>query len=838
MKMSTLCCALAITLIAHCIPLGAHAKILTYSVTALTATQSVGIPWAQWDNNVQANGTVSPASSVDDSTLFDAVGYSMPYFQQDNLSWYVSSNGFLSPSDAPLCQVFCTVASSGASIYQLTTGGTSDANGAYPSIQLFAGDLNPAMSDQSNIYKLRYSKDVTGAGDVLNVGGVTFLNIPKFTVGSSGTTDLLTAQVELWPNGTIIMRYKQRIRFSFSATIGLAWTPLQNVDLNSYTSAVAIRLSPVLDGCNVNTTCNACIMNTACTWCDSLALCVNNTVVDDYCAVSQRNTCAVLGQPNSQRFYVLNQTSVPPQSADDFFGGNGQSIPNVTVFRAPSWTNYTNPVTLPFDPIGIFYETKWNTTNELMANDVSVTDLGMLSFFTRDQSCAIDGFCPNGDYQYALLGVAGDNEFLSSTTVEVGTLAGNRTSAFCGPSALVNGSCPAALVVRVTALTYDQFSPLLYGYTMLVDATGRIAIRYNRGSISASTSVSMPIVGYPVPSFGLIRDGLTDPSGVEVPWGTVTTGTTLVFTPHPTCQSCGIGGLCNSTSLACVCYPNFQGEFCDECQPGYYGTYCRACPDCGAFGQCIDGRSAYGNCSCTAPYSGRRCEVHCTAAPYACTPGCNGGGGYCQCGTCFCNTSMGWDGPQCTSWSDPCFQRSLDGCPVCTASTMVSCQFCPSSFVCVANPTQEGIGTQGNYSPCNALKLSAGAATCTTSRQLTTTANTTAVVFVLLAFGAVGLLACFLFSCICACRKRRVDALAISAVTGTPDFKFPRREREVVQMVLIPFQGPKGRPVQGIPLKQVPLKVLYQQQLEKKKSGDSALQLRPSDWNTSLSREE
>jgi hypothetical protein len=90
----------------------------------------------------------------------------------------------------------------------------------------------------------------------------------------------------------------------------------------------------------------------------------------------------------------------------------------------------------------------------------------------------------------------------------------------------------------------------------------------------------------------------------------------------------------------------------------------------------------------------------------------------------------------------------------------------------------------------------------------------------------------------------------MSAVTGTPDFKFPRREREVVQMVLVKVQGPKGLPVQGIPLKQVPLKVLYQQQLEKKKGAragancklseakpdNSSLQIR--EWNTTLSREE
>lgn len=106
---------------------------------------------------------------------------------------------------------------------------------------------------------------------------------------------------------------------------------------------------------------------------------------------------------------------------------------------------------------------------------------------------------------------------------------------------------------------------------------------------------------------------------------------------------------------------------------------------------------------------------------------------------------------------------------------------------------------------------------CKVPAQPLTEASSAAVLYVLLTFGALGFTACFLFSCICACRRNRSNLLATLAVTGTPNFQFPPREREVVQMVLVPPQGAKGRPVQGIPLKQTPLKALYVQQQERRK---------------------
>jgi hypothetical protein len=84
-----------------------------------------------------------------------------------------------------------------------------------------------------------------------------------------------------------------------------------------------------------------------------------------------------------------------------------------------------------------------------------------------------------------------------------------------------------------------------------------------------------------------------------------------------------------------------------------------------------------------------------------------------------------------------------------------------------------------------------------------------AVIIVIIIFGGIAFFSCFVIVVVCVCRKPITNPLVSGAVMGTPDFQFPRREREVVQMVLMKPPGKGGPPVQGIPLQQISLKDLH-----------------------------
>lgn len=351
---------------------------------------------------------------------------------------------------------------------------------------------------------------------------------------------------------------------------------------------------------------------------------------------------------------------------------------------------------------------------------------------------------------------------------------------------------------------------------MLLDGAGTVTVRYDASSEAAWTSATdtePPFVAYPLQSIGVVRNGVGDGSSATLPPQSVTVGTVAVFTLTASgCVDCGARGTCNATSRECVCSAAFSGPGCTQCATGYFGPTCAACPTCENAGRCDDGLGGSGVCKCFPPYSGQNCSVLCHAAPYTCD-GCNDQGGYCECGQCRCDDARGWSGANCTTWTDPCARLTLDGCPVCTASAAVECYFCRNS-VCFANPAQGNIGL-GNVT-CDAFYTGAESM-CAYATQPVIADSGVAVIIVILIFGGLGFTACFVLLLICACRRPRVNVLVSSAVTGSPDFHFPRRDREVIQMVLLPVEGRGGRPVQGIPLRQVPLKDLLAYQQERRK---------------------
>ena len=207
------------------------------------------------------------------------------------------------------------------------------------------------------------------------------------------------------------------------------------------------------------------------------------------------------------------------------------------------------------------------------------------------------------------------------------------------------------------------------------------------------------------------------------------------------------------------------------------------------------------------PYSGANCSVECKAPPYTCD-GCNDVGGYCECGQCICDATRGWRGTNCSVWEDPCYALSLDGCPVCTAHAPVRCRYCPSGGVCFADPSQSGIGTDGlSFHTCSP-SLTVNDTDCVPQPRGQPLTGILAVIVVVMTFGLLGGFVCVFLLAICICRKRRDNLLAARAITGTPNFHFVVRDREVVQMVRLQKQGRRGLPVQGIPLRQMPMKDL------------------------------
>ena len=91
---------------------------------------------------------------------------------------------------------------------------------------------------------------------------------------------------------------------------------------------------------------------------------------------------------------------------------------------------------------------------------------------------------------------------------------------------------------------------------------------------------------------------------------------------------------------------------------------------------------------------------------------------------------------------------------------------------------------------------------------------------VVIAFVVLGVAACVSVIIFCGCKQRSPNILNTNALSGNPDFDPPRREREVIQVQILAAQ--KGRPVLGLPLKQIPLKELYEWQQNRKMGGDGS----------------
>lgn len=387
-----------------------------------------------------------------------------------------------------------------------------------------------------------------------------------------------------------------------------------------------------------------------------------------------------------------------------------------------------------------------------------------------------------------------------------------------------NGTCGKGIVFQFSKKFY--FASTEMSYQAYLDESGVVTFHYheafNQSAIGDGGGATTDCVNgsrtawdsYYGPFIGLYRSGSTDLSSATYPWSGIERNTKITFNPVDGCADCGGNGMCNLTSRACECLNNFAGESCSKCATGFFGPSCIPCRVCQNGGTCNDGIEGSGYCTCAPPYSGKNCSDTCTNAPsdQSCDGGC--GQGYCFCGKCTCDSDFGWTGDTCSEWKDPCLQYSLDGCTACVSQTTVKCNFCRDDRICFAGSEQTvKIGTV--TTTCKGQYLTpATVSTCVSNIQAPPPDSTFAIITVIVVFACLGICACLTLITVCACRKRPPNPHSISAVPGVPDFAFPHREREIMGVSRLPIQGRNGRPVQGIPLKQIQLAQLVQIQRE------------------------
>ncbi|CAJ1031779.1 hypothetical protein IOCL2690_000659200, partial [Leishmania lindenbergi] len=179
-------------------------------------------------------------------------------------------------------------------------------------------------------------------------------------------------------------------------------------------------------------------------------------------------------------------------------------------------------------------------------------------------------------------------------------------------------------------------------------------------------------------------------------------------------------------------------------------------------------------------------------------------GGRCNCGVCECQG--GWGGADCNvAPADACRAYSFDGCEVCGQHE--GCVFCHDS-TCF-NPALSG--TPGGYT-CSYSTPAADTQACVTysSRGLRAHVNINFDFIAVVGVAFAVVVPFLLLSLLVFIRRsgRAVNPMEAFAVTGSPELRSLRREREVVQIAFTRGRALE-RELMGIPLRQVSLQRLF-----------------------------
>nr|CCD15534.1 unnamed protein product [Trypanosoma congolense IL3000] len=685
-------------------------------------------------------------NTAEETRKFLPLGIESPFFSYDSVDWYASPYGFLTPSRVPMCGHFCRESLGTPLIgdYQFARREISD-GGDWPLIGLFVANLNIMGSGHgSGVYFL-----TEGEGKNMRVV-VEYRNL--FMRNCFYANNVLSAQVEIWSSGTIVMRYQGLPVCSTSVGVVLSKTEREVVPAKKLLGVAAIRFTPSFTQCGAITNSSEC--GDGCRWCSSTSECVKAHQFTGRCPSNLENG-----------YYSVTVSEVSTIVEQDGYTDvitAGSSVALSLGFQFP------------------FYS-KGHTTQR-----VHIMSSGVISVFSDKQDCGpIRNVCIDGNYNYAIL------PFVSA-------------HGWAGKKAIRYKKSSDSITIEIRSKTLIEPHRVYTTYVRL-DNSGGIQFRYSSPTEGEGEALKH-LFASPSPLVGVIRSGTSDKASVIVPATILRVGSTVHFALVST-HDCGVDGTLSGAK--CVCPQGYTGDHCEKCLPGHYGPKCFKCPACGNGGRCDDGRAGEGTCECPPLFGGENCEKKCSSSEEC--DDCDSPRMYCDCGICRCR--QGFRGPKCEISSDPCQRLTFKGCEACMRNTTHNCAFCGDG-TCYS----KGLVGRPHGHTCSYTAADNRSSLCIRivypeepdvdfGYYMFFVLCLCAVAFVII----ISLLARYLIYA-----RGIFNFHTVNAAGGAPDYTPARREREVVQVNFVPPKLLKGRKYAlGVPLKQVSLHKLYQEQQTK-----------------------
>lgn len=726
------------------------------------STSQNAVDWAEYADICGRGVVISNPSGL--KTSFFNLTFQSPFFGFSSVSWFASLYGFLSPVEYSMCQGFCedSLFSTLYGFYNFEDADSQSfssigigTGGDWPMIGLFVYPLTTVDSS-----KLCYVIDTDSDGSET-------LQVEYNSFSSEYQADqFLTAQMVVQSDGTIIFRYKSVPNWaavtekSIPPSVGLIYSEHMRVVLDTPTGSndiIGYRCVPNLtDLCYSSTNETDCSDSDGCAWCSANNKCAPLDSQADLCPSTSYISPPASSLQGMYTVDISEQFSGMIDLPDDEFtplNSQGKLV----------------PLQLPFQLH--FFDAE--PTNQLFLIEPNI-----ISVSSSTQNCRpLWNTCPNGNYSLAILPFQTAMLWNSETIIRSATI--NSKSAF------------VLQVLRVKPYSFQGAPSSRVSYQVTIFQDGSIEFVYGNDHHGTTGT---PLLAYPAPLVGLVRNTTSDKYSVLVPEGLIATGTKITFSPvkNMSCENgCGENGYCDDSSKKCVCSENFTGDMCNECKTQFYGPDCQSCAcDSG----CDDGISGSGICKSTTCGS------------------CNLNNGKCEGNVCVCNS--GWSGPSCTTIVDECLQVSLDGCPYCAFNP--KCRFCFDNTCFNPLVSNTKAGYTCSYSVNGSEKFMCNFLV----QDAVIPFDTGIVILICIIFIILLLIICVLFALNYLYTKRQVpDVHASFAIGGSTDFVRPRRERCVIPINIVQRHSvAEGEYVMGLPLQQVPLKTLYERRYEAEKN--------------------
>ncbi|CCD14565.1 unnamed protein product, partial [Trypanosoma congolense IL3000] len=371
----------------------ARATILRYDVEMVHAgnTTEESKMWAEFvDHGAPAAESVSLLGVVDgghhDLTL------SSPFFSSGSVRWYVSPYVFLTTSPLPLCTSFCTKSVLGTLLKdgEIQTGvGTHGMSMIAP----YVADLSPSKT--VSIFPRARTEGVVKN---THCQIVEYTDVVVKDCPSEGNT-MLTTQIEVCTDGTIVMRYKKLPKCGM-VTAGIA---LSDAERSNYTFDIdrdvsAIRYKPVSDNCSGIETELECFNGEGCLWCGSTGTCVSKLIAN---LKAPSGTC----YNASRLLHGYYNVSISQRS--------GLYLEETLRFSKVTTTSSVVFLSLGFN-FPFYTKNQKNRRTSL----VNILASGVISVFSDRQDCeTVRNLCTRGNYSYAIMPLAANQNWVSGTSV-------------------------------------------------------------------------------------------------------------------------------------------------------------------------------------------------------------------------------------------------------------------------------------------------------------------------------------------------------------------------------------------------------------------------------------